>query len=1217
MNQNVIKARHAVNALFTNHTLQLKVTDYDIDQTADLVECAFVNRHSKEKMMLIDQVKSAKRLSQKRNLLNDGDFELSNWSGENGWEKNNYVVFASDNPMFKGRYLNIPGATTVRGKTFPTYVYQRVDESKLKPYTRYVVRGFVGNSHNLEVFVARYDKKVCQKMNVRNESSSPIVSNTNGEGNPSYDRYTKERMVPHSSDRCKNPHEFKCHIDIGELDLNEGPGICIGFKIGTTDGMATVDNIEVVEAYPLKGEDLTRIKKREYKWKQKWAKRRIQIEKTVQVVQDAIQNLFTCPQQNRLKWMTTLGDIVHIETMIQKIPYVYKQFFLGDVPVLPGKVYDILQKLSTAVATAQTLYEQRNVVSNGDFRDGLSNWHATDGAEIQQIRNSLSVLVISDWSANVSQDLPVDPAHGYLLRVTARKEDAGEGYVTISDCVEQTERLTFTSYEERMRSTESLRDTSMDTASTGETPYLSGNNPMNAPANRYGGNTYLGSTNMSNYPSEGFGINPYGDEHTMMNDSSHHYERNAYPSNNNMTNDHRMDCGCGCSANAYPSENSITNYRAEGYETESYPPTSPMTDQNGSSLSGYVTKTIEIFPETNQVRIQIGETAGTFMVESVELLRIEEMDETNNSSVDVQTVMDYTPTTQFEPVSFTESTASPRHSHYAYSHDSNIGYVNPNWMSQISDNATFGDLSIPGTHNTMALHGGDITQCQTMSLSTQLNAGIRYLDIRCKHESNMFSIYHGIVYQHASFEDVCLGVTSFLRENPSETIFMRIKEEGDGGNNNRSFADTFADYKSRYNEYFWNWTSDNPRLSDIRRKIVVLQDFSGSRFGISYHILNKQDQYDLNTNWDLHDYKWLPAKSHLYAANDSYNSGSRQVFLNYLSGSGGSFPYFVVSGHSSPGTDASRLSTGLTTPAFEGWYPDFPRVDCFIGICTIAFEGTNILTSNLIEANNFNYVGIIATDFPGGGLIGNIINMNSGVGIQEGVYQMVSALNDSSVVDLNQTNENVTLWSNNGGGNQAWKFVYDSNRSAYQIKSIANENLVLTWAHYSSNRDNVIATSNRYGAEQYWIPEHTGGGYYRLRNSANPDGALDVIGSSTENGTNILYWSYNGANNQKFKLKAVNIYGGQVEGIYLYAAANYAEKSVILTHDVANFQDIGMNDVVSSMKIIGPYEVILYAAANYSGQSVTRNSNVANFKDIGMNDVVSSIKINRSGANII
>ncbi|PFK06929.1 hypothetical protein COI98_29145, partial [Bacillus cereus] len=72
-----------MNALFTGDakdTLKLNVTDYAVDQAANLVECVSDEFHAQEKMILLDQVKFAKRLSQARNLLNYGDFESSDWS---------------------------------------------------------------------------------------------------------------------------------------------------------------------------------------------------------------------------------------------------------------------------------------------------------------------------------------------------------------------------------------------------------------------------------------------------------------------------------------------------------------------------------------------------------------------------------------------------------------------------------------------------------------------------------------------------------------------------------------------------------------------------------------------------------------------------------------------------------------------------------------------------------------------------------------------------------------------------------------------------------------------------------------------------------------------------------------------------------------------------------------------------------------------------------
>lgn len=69
----------------------------------------------------------------------------------------------------------------------------------------------------------------------------------------------------------------------------------------------------------------------------------------------------------------------------------------------------------------------------------------------------------------------------------------------------------------------------------------------------------------------------------------------------------------------------------------------------------------------------------------------------------------------------------------------------------------------------------------------------------------------------------------------------------------------------------------------------------------------------------------------------NYARSKEESCLTFWTGSVGSFPYFVASGKSSPQNGAPRLATGLTTPGFKKYYPDFPRVACFIGICTIAF----------------------------------------------------------------------------------------------------------------------------------------------------------------------------------------------------------------------------------------------------------------------------------------
>ncbi|MGF9815398.1 insecticidal delta-endotoxin Cry8Ea1 family protein [Bacillus toyonensis] len=582
--QNLKKARKAVNSLFTDDTkttLRLDVTDYDVDQAANQVDCMSDDMFLKEKMVLLDQVKQAKRLSQAKNLLHYGDFESSDWSSENGWTVSNNVSIQADPPISRGRYLNMPGARIIdfSNRLYPTYAYQKIDESKLKPYTRYWIRGFVESSKALELLVTRYGKDIHTEMNV---SSNPGIRTLEHCG-------AKQVSLPISSDPCQNiyatsaytrnesisnnrlcedKHHFVFHIDVGELDLRANPGIQFGLKISSPEGMAQLDNLEVVEAQPLTSEALARVKKREQKWKREREQKCMETERAVTSARQAVDSLFTSTQKNRLKATTNKQSIELAEAKVKAIPYVHNSEFED----LPGMSDLIFQALQSDIMTAFNLYGRRNVIRNGDFSGGLSNWLVTDGADIQERDGRPHVLVISQWDANVSQDVCVQPEHGYVLRVTARKEGAGKGYVTISDCTaENTETVTFTSDEMVMTERPPVAPTSSACDRLHDTQNYE---------------TIYNEKNMNNGYAESFG---------MTSCSCGSYGANT--------------CSCGMS---------------KGNMQQSYTATQRIPNRNPQYSSMYLTKTIEMFPETNRIRIEVGETQGTFLIDSIELICMED-----------------------------------------------------------------------------------------------------------------------------------------------------------------------------------------------------------------------------------------------------------------------------------------------------------------------------------------------------------------------------------------------------------------------------------------------------------------------------------------------------------------------------------------------------------------------------------------------------------------
>ncbi|MEC5308766.1 phosphatidylinositol-specific phospholipase C domain-containing protein [Bacillus thuringiensis] len=477
------------------------------------------------------------------------------------------------------------------------------------------------------------------------------------------------------------------------------------------------------------------------------------------------------------------------------------------------------------------------------------------------------------------------------------------------------------------------------------------------------------------------------------------------------------------------------------------------------------------------------------------------------------------------------------------SFNTNVGIHNPRWMSNLNDSFRISQLSIPGTHGSMARFGplgtslltpgNQLTINQTMTLTTQLNAGIRYLDIRCRHHINTFPIHHGPIFQHAVFDrDVLDPIRTFLQNNPRETILMRVQEESDPEGNTRTFGQTFESYYNRYQNLFWNPTSNNPTLREVRGKIVLLQQFGGRTFGINYGSLDIQDRWELSTNFSpngTYD-KWIAIRNHFTRTmNDQQRS---RIHLNHLSANPGMihlgsnswwpYPWFVASGYVRANNNAdSEIATQFQPYA----WPDYIRARSIVGLRIILFAGTNNLTTRRVRDGRINHTGIIAADFPGSGLIQGTIELNNRLmnPHYHGVYQIITALNNSSVLDLNGPN-NVTIWSNNNGNHQRWIFSYDPSRNAYVIRSFSNQNLVLAW-NVPSGR-NVFATPfvPSYN-EHYWVLERFEDGY-RFSNLRVRNQVLDVSGGNTSNGTNMIVYPRHPTNSphrhaQLFRLRRI------------------------------------------------------------------------------------------------
>lgn len=335
------------------------------------------------------------------------------------------------------------------------------------------------------------------------------------------------------------------------------------------------------------------------------------------------------------------------------------------------------------------------------------------------------------------------------------------------------------------------------------------------------------------------------------------------------------------------------------------------------------------------------------------------------------------------------------HDDDAYSHSAKDRFSDKRrWMKDIRDDVMLSELAIPGTHDSATFNkhvfpiADDVIVTQTLDFDQQLEYGIRVLDLRVRRTGSSLALHHGPVYLDKMFGSALESIARFLKENPSEAVLFRLREEHTPDPDvHISLEQVFKNYMQRYEAFYLPAPRRDITLGEVRGKFVLLSNIGNlNPYGLSYASFDIQDDYALSTNWSLHD-KYIKVMHQLYRA----AAGNPHTFyVNYLSGSGGAFPYFVASGHVSPGTDAPRLSTGLVSVGDIAWYTSFPRTTCVMRICTISFEGTNVLTRDDLKKLNEagtakRTVGIIMADFPGESLIANVIANNHHVAHDLGV----------------------------------------------------------------------------------------------------------------------------------------------------------------------------------------------------------------------------------------
>jgi 1-phosphatidylinositol phosphodiesterase len=298
------------------------------------------------------------------------------------------------------------------------------------------------------------------------------------------------------------------------------------------------------------------------------------------------------------------------------------------------------------------------------------------------------------------------------------------------------------------------------------------------------------------------------------------------------------------------------------------------------------------------------------------------------------------------------------------------------------DSLRLNEFTIPGTHDSGTWTVSGNPQCHTLPLRAQLDAGIRFVDIRVELLSGRgthdLKIYHGTESTGLYFgADILATCDKFLEDNPSETILMMVSR-------NKYFLDVLVDaawdsvvklyggvpvaddvFAQAVKQIITKYNASNrfldgatmPTLHEAKSRIVLASRYPGGP-GIALGVgwpddqkgtlttggmtVDVQDVYGFGfpfgeiglkdaTRREKIDKKWTFVKDALDGAHNPANQGAQRWHINYTSASGPPKlldPVDVAKGIGGPNGINDRLLKYLTTnpTGYYGTVPmDFPE----------------------------------------------------------------------------------------------------------------------------------------------------------------------------------------------------------------------------------------------------------------------------------------------------
>ena len=210
------------------------------------------------------------------------------------------------------------------------------------------------------------------------------------------------------------------------------------------------------------------------------------------------------------------------------------------------------------------------------------------------------------------------------------------------------------------------------------------------------------------------------------------------------------------------------------------------------------------------------------------------------------------------------------------------------WMAALDDDMNLNSLTIPGTHDSGALHSlAEISgKCQSLSIEEQLKIGVRFLDIRLQLVDNELKVVHSFVDQLTDFDDVLDDLVAFIRNHEGEFLIVSIKEDASPKRSDRMFADLLEEMLLSYPEI--NTERALPeKVGEARGAIHIVARYKNSTIGLPcYDGWKDDDTFVLGDVYIQDNYRVPNAEEKIADIRSTYSVAidkKHDLVLNYTS----------------------------------------------------------------------------------------------------------------------------------------------------------------------------------------------------------------------------------------------------------------------------------------------------------------------------------------------